>query len=187
MESAIKAAILQRDRFTCIACRRRTPGKIHHILSPRLGGSNEPQNLVTLCGSCQMLASPIPVATLQRYFQLDERELLRRKAKVEIAIHRWVLRGPPLTPPPPITSEPSRTPKPPKSATRRTIVKKKARPRQGRVWTPDEDAALVADFHARLPFEALAARRGRGVFAVHVRLHKLGLGEVAHPYLDDLP
>jgi len=48
------------------------------------------------------------------------------------------------------------------------------RPRAGRVWTPDEDAAMLLEYDAGFPLEEIALLRGRGVFGVAVRLHKLG-------------
>lgn len=50
------------------------------------------------------------------------------------------------------------------------------RPRAGRVWSQEEDAALLRDLEAGLPLEEIARRRDRGVFAVEVRLSKLGKG-----------
>lgn len=54
---------------------------------------------------------------------------------------------------------------------------RRLRPRAGRVWDPSEDTALLAEFDAGMPVEEIAARRGRGVMSVQVRLCKLGRGE----------
>jgi hypothetical protein len=51
---------------------------------------------------------------------------------------------------------------------------KRIRPRGGKPWTPDEDGALLQEFDAGLSLEEIARRTGRGVFAVEVRLSKLG-------------
>jgi len=48
------------------------------------------------------------------------------------------------------------------------------RPNAGRVWTPDEDEVLVREFDAGVSLDEIAQRLGRGVFAVEVRLCKLG-------------
>jgi hypothetical protein len=53
---------------------------------------------------------------------------------------------------------------------------RKGRPRAGRRWESAEDAALLADFDAGVPLQEIAARSGRGLFAVQVRLIKLGRG-----------
>jgi hypothetical protein len=51
---------------------------------------------------------------------------------------------------------------------------KRLRPRAGTSWSSKDDGALLADFDAGLPLEEIARRQGRGVFAIEVRLHKLG-------------
>lgn len=51
-----RAAVLDRDRFTCQRCERRSGnGKlltVHHIMPRSEGGSNDLFNLVTLCNEC---------------------------------------------------------------------------------------------------------------------------------------
>jgi hypothetical protein len=49
------------------------------------------------------------------------------------------------------------------------------RTQAGKAWTPQEDEALVRDFHLGMPLEQLAQRLRRGVNAVEVRLAKLGI------------
>ena len=152
MDILQRDAIVRRDGFACRACGRRTAGQVHHLLARGLGGSDDPHNLVTLCGRCHMLVSPIPVAGLMAYFGITEAELVVRKARVEVGIARGVL-------------------------SRRPALHswwKLLRPRAGRAWHPDEDATLLAEFEAGLPLEEVATRLGRGVFAVKVRLCKLG-------------
>lgn len=51
---------------------------------------------------------------------------------------------------------------------------KQLRPRAGKAWSADEDAALLRDLEAGFSVEEIARRSGRGVFAVEVRLSKLG-------------
>jgi hypothetical protein len=175
MDRSQRDAVVRRDGLRCRACVRRTRGQVHHILGRGQGGSDAPGNLVTLCGRCHMLVSPIPVDQLMAYFGVCEAELLIRRARVELAIHSWVLSVASGAPP-----EPS-----PSAAVLRTWQTrdqspsalpewKKLRPRAGRVWEPTEDAALLAELDAGLPLEEIAARRGRGLFAVNVRLCKLG-------------
>ena len=176
MDRSQRDAIVRRDRFVCLACGRRTRGQVHHILARGQGGSDAHRNVVTLCGRCHMLVSPIPVAQLLAYFGVSEGELLVRKARVEVAIHTWVL-GVPVN----LVPASNR----PRAAPRPRLVKprppaqvpkwKRLRPRAGRVWEPEEDAALMRECDAGLPLEEIAARRGRGVFAIEVRLCKLGL------------
>jgi len=126
-----------------------------------------------------MLVSPIPVAKLRAYFGVGEEELLVLKARAEVAIHEWVLvpngQGAP-SPKRPRTIRRRRSPK--SRPSDRVPEWKRLRPRAGRVWEPEEDAALLREFDADLPLEEIAARRGRGVFSVEVRLCKLGFGHL---------
>lgn len=89
MDRAIRRAVLQRDRFTCKACGKRTRGQIHHILPRGSGGSDALVNLMTLCGRCHMLASPIPNLILCEVLRIRPDDLPTEKAKVEVAIQRY--------------------------------------------------------------------------------------------------
>jgi hypothetical protein len=164
MDRARRLAVLRRDGFRCQACRRKVLGQVHHIFARGQGGSDALCNLVTLCGRCHMLVSPIAVTKLMAYFKLDEREILVRRARVELAIHTWVLSN---------SADPQCPPS--ESLTRKLLNKpSKQRRRAGCVWNPAEDSALLEEFDAGLSLEEIATRRRRGVFAVQVRLHKLG-------------
>jgi hypothetical protein len=180
MERSVRRAIATRDRFTCQSCGRRTRGQVHHILPRGQGGPDLPANLVTLCGRCHMLVSPIPLHVLRRVLRIDVEEILVQKARVEVAIHSWVLSqaaksataesrvvnelGPRLGPSARPLAQPARS----------VPEWKRLRPRAGKPWTTDEDGLLLQEFDAGLPLEEIAHRRGRGVFAVEVRLFKLG-------------
>ena len=50
----IRREVLARDKHRCTApgCGRTHFLEVHHIVSRRRGGTNQPQNLKTLCGSC---------------------------------------------------------------------------------------------------------------------------------------
>ncbi len=71
---------------------------------------------------------------------------------------------------------------PPRTASRKArpqpaVPLRKRRPNRtnaGKQWAPQEDAALLKAFHARLPLQAIADQLGRGLRAVEVRLFKLG-------------
>lgn len=59
LPQAIRDAILARDEFTCQDCGRRgVPGyrrecvQVHHVVSERSGGTNDPSNLITVCVAC---------------------------------------------------------------------------------------------------------------------------------------
>jgi hypothetical protein len=223
MDGTQRNSIVRRDRSTCLACGKWTRGQVHHILRRGQGGSDSARNLVTLCGRCHMLVSPIPVTQLLAYFGIDEEELLTRKARVEVAIHTWVLDSLPAPTPPPTRmqailrslarivrhrsgtpqrqdeacTEPHLSPvrrkvatprtcpparpeprppvsRPPRAASLDVPWWKKERPRAGRVWLPEEDAALLRDYDGGVHLEEIAIRLGRGAFGVEVRLCKLG-------------
>lgn len=53
-DAKTRILILERDNYCCIRCGRNIAGRdysIHHRLPRGQGGSNSPQNLMTICGS----------------------------------------------------------------------------------------------------------------------------------------
>ena len=48
----VRLAIIKRDGFACYICGRDTNLHVHHIIPRADGGSNNPNNLVTLCSGC---------------------------------------------------------------------------------------------------------------------------------------
>ena len=48
-------------------------------------------------------------------------------------------------------------------------------PNVGREWTPSEDAALRFELAGELPISAIAARHGRSIHAIEIRMRKIGL------------
>jgi RNA-directed DNA polymerase len=49
----VRLMVLRRDRYTCQRCRAtRTNLRVHHIVSKKNGGSDDPDNLITLCHQC---------------------------------------------------------------------------------------------------------------------------------------
>lgn len=177
---SLRDQVVSRDRFTCQSCGRRTRGQVHHILPRSQGGPDTPANLVTLCGRCHMLISPIPVDVLCGMLGTSIDELLVQKSKVEIAISTWVLAhfqesgvemsGPIKGQDRQLASTVHQRPAPASAIPHW----KQPRLRAGKPWTEEEDAALLQDIEAGLPLEEIARRRRRGVHAIEVRLCKLG-------------
>ena len=48
----VQEKVLKRDNYECQVCKRRKNIQIHHIIKQKNGGSNDMNNLVTLCSSC---------------------------------------------------------------------------------------------------------------------------------------
>ena len=55
---SVRAAVLARDRYRCTTpgCRSARYLEVHHVKPRRVGGSNRPGNLVTLCSRCHAFA-----------------------------------------------------------------------------------------------------------------------------------
>lgn len=48
----LRAAILERDSYRCQSCGLRKELDVHHIIPRGRGGSDNPDNLITLCRRC---------------------------------------------------------------------------------------------------------------------------------------
>lgn len=48
----IRSRVLERDGYRCTSCGRAGRLEVHHVRPVRHGGSNEPENLRTLCRRC---------------------------------------------------------------------------------------------------------------------------------------
>ncbi len=92
VDEELRALVLARDNYTCQACGRKTAGQIHHIKARGQGGTHALTNLVTLCGRCHMVISPVPAFTLRRAFGIEEQDMPKEKASVEEAVHRFHLK-----------------------------------------------------------------------------------------------
>ena len=65
----IREAILRRDKYTCVECRKPYPPAeldVHHLLPRSAGGTDEPSNLVTLCDGCHAAHHPKLAGRLAR-------------------------------------------------------------------------------------------------------------------------
>ena len=90
VDSELRAAVLARDGSRCQACGCKTSGQIHHIQPRGAGGDNAIENLMTLCGRCHMIISPVPPFALRRAFRIQGKDIPREKARVQEAINRFV-------------------------------------------------------------------------------------------------
>jgi hypothetical protein len=59
---AVRAAVIARDQHRCQSpgCRSTHFLEVHHVVPRRDGGTNQPENLVTLCGRCHRFAHERP-------------------------------------------------------------------------------------------------------------------------------
>lgn len=59
LDQKIRDRVLERDNYTCRNCAHMpaTP-EVHHIVAVRLGGSDDLDNLVTLCHKCHKIVEP---------------------------------------------------------------------------------------------------------------------------------
>ena len=89
MDKQTRATVLERDRQTCQACGKSPASQVHHIKARRHGGEDKLSNLVTLCGRCHMIISPVPPFALYRAFRVRESEISCEKERIERAIKRF--------------------------------------------------------------------------------------------------
>ena len=89
MDSQTRATVLKRDRQTCQACGKSPASQVHHIKARRHGGEDKLSNLVTLCGRCHMIISPVPPFALWKAFGVRESEIPNEKKRIEKAIERF--------------------------------------------------------------------------------------------------
>jgi 5-methylcytosine-specific restriction endonuclease McrA len=54
----IRKSVLQRDNFTCQKCGSKDELVAHHLIPYRLGGSDDLENLITLCRKCHGREEP---------------------------------------------------------------------------------------------------------------------------------
>gem|GEM_PF-3450487 len=79
----LRRRILRRDKRVCQVCKRKGAGQIHHIIPKSKGGKDTEENLITLCGPCHLLLSPIPLRVLEKILRLPRDEIRRRQREVK--------------------------------------------------------------------------------------------------------
>lgn len=68
-----RKAIYHRDNYACVLCDDNRRLQIHHCIKRSQGGTNEPENLVTLCATCHALAHNIRLAGVD--YPMDAAEI----------------------------------------------------------------------------------------------------------------
>jgi ribosomal protein S27AE len=71
----IRQEVLRRDNRICQVCGKEYSGQVHHIIPRSKGGKNELSNLITLCGKCHMVISPVPAWLITKLWQIPPEEI----------------------------------------------------------------------------------------------------------------
>ena len=69
ISNATRKAVYRRDGYRCALCDSTKYIQIHHAMSRSIGGSNKPENLITLCADCHALAHGM---NLNNYIDMDQ-------------------------------------------------------------------------------------------------------------------
>ena len=84
----IRLLVLERDQYQCKLCGKRPSSQVHHIAPRRKGGGEELANLITLCGRCHMLLSPVPDWVLSKVWRIPPDEVELERIKIEAAMEK---------------------------------------------------------------------------------------------------
>lgn len=79
----IRSEVLQRDNRKCQVCGREYSGQVHHVIPKSKGGTNDLSNLITLCGRCHMLISPVPEWLITKLWNIPPEEISSAAAAVQ--------------------------------------------------------------------------------------------------------
>jgi ribosomal protein S27AE len=82
----IRSEILRRDNKCCQVCGKPHSGQVHHVIPRSQGGSNNFDNLMTLCGKCHMLVSPVPDWLLTKVWKIPPSDISAERKKIQDAI-----------------------------------------------------------------------------------------------------
>lgn len=83
MKRELRKRILKRDKRICQICGKIGAGQVHHLIPKSKGGPDSEDNLVTLCGKCHLLISPVPESLLKRILDMNSEEILKAREEVE--------------------------------------------------------------------------------------------------------
>ena len=82
----IRKIVLERDGYQCKVCGEKPSAQVHHIVSKREGGGNETSNLITLCGRCHMLVSPVPDWVLSKVWKIPPDKIKSEESRIKMKI-----------------------------------------------------------------------------------------------------
>lgn len=81
----IRQQALQRDNRTCQVCGKPNSAQVHHVTPRSKGGKDELSNLITLCGKCHMVISPVPEWLLTKLWKIPPDEISGERERI---LHR---------------------------------------------------------------------------------------------------
>lgn len=87
---SLKKLVLERDNYECRVCGKKMSGQVHHIISRRLGGSDDVSNLITLCGRCHMVVSPVPDKIISKVWGIPLDKISSCRNEINDAIMKFV-------------------------------------------------------------------------------------------------
>jgi ribosomal protein S27AE len=82
----IRQEVLRRDHRQCQVCGKEYSGQVHHIIPRSQGGTNELSNLITLCGKCHMVISPVPEWLITKLWQIPPEEISATSQAIQAKI-----------------------------------------------------------------------------------------------------
>lgn len=71
----IRHEVLRRDCRRCQVCSKEHSAQVHHVIPRSKGGTNDLTNLMTLCGQCHMLVSPVPEWLITKLWKIPPEEI----------------------------------------------------------------------------------------------------------------
>ena len=90
----LRVAVMARDLHRCVRCEAEGDLTIDHVVPVTWGGSDSPQNLQTLCRSCNSYKSDRAIRYVDGETSSDEEaermEVMRRRLRSERAVQRMV-------------------------------------------------------------------------------------------------
>lgn len=94
----IRQEVLLRDQRHCQVCGKEHSGQVHHVIPRSKGGTNDLSNLMTLCGRCHMLVSPVPDWLITKLWQVPDSEIHAARQEVQHKIDQLIKRNSGLMP-----------------------------------------------------------------------------------------
>lgn len=88
----IRRAVLERDNYTCWVCGWGKSNQVHHICARQRGGTHDMSNLMTLCGRCHAMISPVPDWVISKVWKIPRHEVTHVRSQVWEAYKRTLYR-----------------------------------------------------------------------------------------------